>query len=351
MAVSQLTKTCKQCKVEKPLGEFKPQKRGKYGVESLCVPCLREYKAAHQRKRRKNPDLKERERLLRNANRKTPHAIAYQRSYQSTPKYKEYRRRKKATPEYRQKASEYATSDQGKRIVKAWMSTPGGKESCREARMRYRRKPSVQERMRTRSKETYRRLIAGTSNHATLLHPQISTDLIIELYAQGLTTIEIGCKVGLSMNGVNWRLKRAGIPLRKNAYNSRKHVCNDGHVVRSALERVVDDWLHSHNIPHEVEPKCPWPPRTTKANCADFKVGDYFIELWGMPTKAFYRRKMEYKLEQYKKFNVKLIEIFPINVFTLNFECLAPLLRYANQLTAAVNENPAIVAVSSVPKS
>src|SRR5437763_240781 len=38
-----VVKTCRVCHLEKPLDAFPKQRRGKYGVATICRPCLKDY--------------------------------------------------------------------------------------------------------------------------------------------------------------------------------------------------------------------------------------------------------------------------------------------------------------------
>ena len=52
------TKTCSTCGEEKPLTEFYKMKRGKYGVQSKCKQCVKEYRHEYGRR----PEVRERHR-------------------------------------------------------------------------------------------------------------------------------------------------------------------------------------------------------------------------------------------------------------------------------------------------
>lgn len=325
MADAQLTKVCRGCKLAKPITEFRKQLRGKYGVTSLCFPCDREYKKLHQRGRRLNEDVRIQGVEYSRRYRRTPEGKAKKRAYDKTEKCKSYSRAFKRTKSYRAYSRRYNRKyrTENKEMLRQKLNTPEG----RAARNRSRRKwaEKARDQINNRKRIHYRRLVNGETSKGELTNKHVSTEEVVRLYAEGMTTLEISEIVDLSPHGVTYRLKREGVQLRQKCY-SRNHICNDGHVVRSAMEKVVDDWLFAHGIPHDVEPQCPWPKRSTKPNYADFKVGDYYIELWGMQDVPYYRRKMEYKIAQYKKYGVKLIEIFPINVYTKDFSCLQPLL-------------------------
>jgi len=80
--------------------------------------------------------------------------------------------------------------------------------------------------------------------------------------------------------------------------------CKDGHYVKSKMEKAVDDFLYSHGILHEVYPTIPYSHYT-----ADFKVGDVYIEVWGLKGRKDYDEEMEKKIEHYRRYSLKLISI------------------------------------------
>jgi hypothetical protein len=82
--------------------------------------------------------------------------------------------------------------------------------------------------------------------------------------------------------------------------------CRDGHYVKSRVEKAVDDFLFSHGVLHEVYPHVPYSHFT-----ADFKVGDVFIEVWGLKGMKDYDEEMERKIEHYKKYSLRMIGIEP----------------------------------------
>jgi len=82
--------------------------------------------------------------------------------------------------------------------------------------------------------------------------------------------------------------------------------CKDGHYVKSKMEKAVDDFLYSHGIIHEVYPAVP-----NSRYTADFKVGDVFIEVWGLKGRKDYDEEKEKKIEHYNKFSLKVVGIEP----------------------------------------
>ena len=80
--------------------------------------------------------------------------------------------------------------------------------------------------------------------------------------------------------------------------------CKDGHYVKSKMEKAVDDFLSTHGIPHEVYPTIPHSHYT-----ADFKVGDVYIEVWGLKGRKDYDEAMKKKIEHYRMHSIRMISI------------------------------------------
>ena len=83
-------------------------------------------------------------------------------------------------------------------------------------------------------------------------------------------------------------------------------IAKDGHVCLSLGERTIDDYLHSHGIYHEKEPR--YPERNFRG---DFKAGDIFIEYFGLTGNPEYDAKTKEKINLCKKHNITLIAIYP----------------------------------------
>lgn len=81
-------------------------------------------------------------------------------------------------------------------------------------------------------------------------------------------------------------------------------VCADGHKVRSREERVIDDWLHANGIPHQCEPKL-------AGMRPDWRVGDTYLEYWGLAGQQGYEARREEKLRLYRERGLRLVELFP----------------------------------------
>lgn len=80
--------------------------------------------------------------------------------------------------------------------------------------------------------------------------------------------------------------------------------CVDGHTARSKDEQRIDDWLHARGIAHEREPKL-------KGMRPDWRVGNVYIEYWGLASQQGYDARREEKLALYRKRRLRLVELFP----------------------------------------
>ncbi len=112
----------------------------------------------------------------------------------------------------------------------------------------------------------------------------------------------------------NKAVKSAGF-IPNDVIFSKKSTANDGHKCDSLSEKIVDDWLFARNIKHKVHVKYPF----GNGMSVDFKVGEYWIELFGL-TKQLkrYDSLMETKLGLIKQFNLKLISLYLSDIFPVN---------------------------------
>lgn len=92
----------------------------------------------------------------------------------------------------------------------------------------------------------------------------------------------------------------------------RSKKCVDGDLVRSIGEILIDNWLHSNNIKHQVEQKIPIP----QLKYCDWYLPDYdtYIEFWGdIHTKYPEARRVKERLYQKNKLKLVSIEIADID--------------------------------------
>lgn len=89
-------------------------------------------------------------------------------------------------------------------------------------------------------------------------------------------------------------------------------IARDGHVCLSLGEKTIDDFLYSHGIPHEKEPR--YPEGNFKG---DFSVSGIFIEYFGLKGNPDYDAKTKLKQRICKKHGIELISIYPSDLVTL----------------------------------
>lgn len=106
---------------------------------------------------------------------------------------------------------------------------------------------------------------------------------------------------------------------------AKKYTAKDGHICDSLSEKIIDDWFSARKIAHERNVRYPNPKFTV-----DFKVKDFWVEFFGLHHEfKIYDELMKEKLKDVKKNNLKLIAIFPKDIFP-EFkldQVLSPLLK------------------------
>lgn len=114
-------------------------------------------------------------------------------------------------------------------------------------------------------------------------------------------------------------------------------VCEDGHLVKSPYEKIIDNWLYQENIKHAYERKIDIDE--THDITPDFFIPEYegtkniYVEFWGYGEENVkYQRIKQYKLELYpkliKKTNMAVVYLNKKDVETDNFK---KKLKYAKQ--------------------
>ncbi|MDP3994218.1 MAG: hypothetical protein Q8P91_00090, partial [bacterium] len=93
---------------------------------------------------------------------------------------------------------------------------------------------------------------------------------------------------------------------------ANRHIAKDGHECDSLTEKIIDDWLFKREIEHKRSVPYPGNDRFT----CDFVVEDRWIEFFGLRGEhKRYDELRKRKLKLVKKLNIKLVEIFPRDVF------------------------------------
>lgn len=130
---------------------------------------------------------------------------------------------------------------------------------------------------------------------------------VIHLYVEKeMTALAVAEIVGTNDKHIYKILRNNGVETRNAGFGNELH-CEDGHLVKSYYEKVFDDRLFLKGIHHEYEPRISKKGRFF----ADFKIGDVYVEIWGMIGWGTYEKQKERKLEFYREHNLKLFEIFP----------------------------------------
>ncbi len=96
---------------------------------------------------------------------------------------------------------------------------------------------------------------------------------------------------------------------------SRRHIAKDGHQCDSLAEKIIDDWIFARKIEHKRRVYYPGDYGLT----VDFMIGDYWIEFFGLyGGHKRYDQLRKLKLKLAKTYNLKLLEIYPKDLFPKN---------------------------------
>lgn len=94
---------------------------------------------------------------------------------------------------------------------------------------------------------------------------------------------------------------------------AKKYFANDGHRCDSLSEKIIDDWLFAKKVIHEKNV-----PYLNTLFTADFKAKNIFIEFFGLYHELKrYDQRMKIKLKIIKDNNLKLIAIYPKDIFPI----------------------------------
>jgi hypothetical protein len=95
-----------------------------------------------------------------------------------------------------------------------------------------------------------------------------------------------------------------------------RSIASDGHICSSGPERIIDDWLSEHGIPHEREPMYPYHPNHNPngRKRADWLVGDTYIEYFGLHGNSEYDSRSQQKFLMARSEGLKLIPVYPTDM-------------------------------------
>lgn len=122
--------------------------------------------------------------------------------------------------------------------------------------------------------------------------------------------------------------KLAGAFVREDDLDTRawKYTCNDGHVVRSRGEAMIDNCLHRLGIEHEYEKEILLGGNKVKYDWY-LPAHDVYIEYWGYYGKAYKKRRKE-KERLYAEHEKKLVSILNKDLGDINESLKAKLLIF-----------------------
>jgi hypothetical protein len=108
-----------------------------------------------------------------------------------------------------------------------------------------------------------------------------------------------------------------------------RHRTTDGHYVRSKAEMLIDNWLYMAELVHAYERKLP----VEEDLYCDFYIptGKVYIEYWGMENDPQYRERKAKKIDIYRKYGFKLIELNDTDVANLDDVLPRKLLQFGVQ--------------------
>jgi len=95
---------------------------------------------------------------------------------------------------------------------------------------------------------------------------------------------------------------------------SKNYFAKDGHIYNSFAEKIIDDWLLSKRIKHQRN--VPYP---NSLYAADFQIKKRFVEFFGLDGELKkYDKITKLKEKLARKHNLKLIKIYPKDLFPVN---------------------------------
>lgn len=106
----------------------------------------------------------------------------------------------------------------------------------------------------------------------------------------------------------------------------KKVKTENGEKVKSMAEKKIADYLYENGIRYQYEKTMTtFPLIGRKISKPDFYLPDYdvWIEYWGLleakdrSKREEYQRAMQWKMNEYKKHNVKLISLYPNDMWDL----------------------------------
>jgi len=93
---------------------------------------------------------------------------------------------------------------------------------------------------------------------------------------------------------------------------AKKFIANDGHKCDSLSEKIIDDWLYARGVKHEIN----FPYPGNGGFSTDFKVGNFWIEFFGLSGQHKKYDELKFKKMNLAKINkLKIVEIYPKDLY------------------------------------
>lgn len=125
-------------------------------------------------------------------------------------------------------------------------------------------------------------------------------------WGDGLGLRQIANRLGVGRQLITDRFDEYGIKMRPSGWQHKRFRCQDGHIVKSTYELRVDNWLFDHGLLHTYE----YPlTELGGTSSADFKVGEAYIEVWGVMDSRRYKKRRQEKIAWYELSSLMLISI------------------------------------------
>lgn len=99
-----------------------------------------------------------------------------------------------------------------------------------------------------------------------------------------------------------------------------KCLAKDGHECHSLDEQQIDNWLTDHSLAHEREPIYPTHPilNPNGKRRSDWRVGDIYIEYFGLTGEKTYDNKTDEKIMLVKLLGLTMVPIYPSDMMSLD---------------------------------
>lgn len=116
--------------------------------------------------------------------------------------------------------------------------------------------------------------------------------------------------------------------------------CEDGHIVKSISEQIIDDWLseqgifHGYETPLDVGEEKPIKPDFCLKNYLG-KGEDVYIEYFGLQGQPKYDEHTAYKMKHYKRLKTTVVCLYPKDSKNLKFTLQT---RVLNKEKIKINE-------------